>query len=656
MNLLELQKTIDRANFAYYTTGNAIMEDARYDELKAELEQLNPNDSRLTTVGASVRDTILQKQKHSIPMSSLSKCQNRQEFDSWIRNNLTKNGISQNEPLTISNKMDGSSLSIEFRDGVMKEAISRGDGNEGENLLPNVLVFKGLPISNKSKFSGFVRGEVILNLDDWSIIDPEKTSNARNLATGISRRKSGENAESLTFYAFKLYDLDGNPLCETEEAAHKKMKELGFNTVDSFTGTPEECWNWHEKVGINRQKLNFLIDGYVVCVSNIKKQLQLGESSNCPKFATAIKFIAEKTITTLLDVDFAVGGTGCLCPVAKLKPAQIGGVTIEFASLYNIDNIEELDLCINDEVELCRSNDVIPSITKVINLPSNRIPIITPTKCPCCGGKVEKKSNISGIDSVAIYCINEDCPAQVSGKISKYVKSLDIQGLGDGIIDDLLKNKLINTAADLYLLKNHKRELADLMLSGKTRLGEKRCQKILDNIENKRKLPLNEFLGSLGISSLGKRRVSLVIENLSEMNNLDNWFSNILTQKASQSTLPNAAIEINKEIIKKKDYIMSYIKNGVEIEEAKKSNVKDGALLFCLSGPVPPAENGEKRTKEFYHSKIELSGNSWTPSYVKNVNYLVTADVESGTSKIEKAKKNGTLIINHEALLKLIGQ
>jgi DNA ligase (NAD+) len=339
-----------------------------------------------------------------------------------------------------------------------------------------------------------------------------------------------------------------------------------------------------------------------------------------------------------------------------VEPVIIGGATIEFASLFNFDNINELDLAINDKVIIIRSGDIIPCITKVINRPSNRIPIITPTKCPCCGGKVEKKSNISGIDSVAIYCINEDCPAQVSGKIEKYVKSLDIQVIGTSVIEALLSSGLIKSAADLYLLKNHKRELADLILGDKVRLGEKRCQKILDNIENKRKLPLNEFLGSLGISSLGKRRVALVIENLSEMNNLDAWFSDTLTKKASQSTLPNAAIEINKEIIKKKDYIMSYIKNGVEIEEAKKSNVKDGALLFCLSGPVPPAENGEKRTKEFYHSKIELSGNSWTPSYVKNVNYLVTADVESGTSKIEKAKKNGTLIINHEALLKLIGQ
>jgi DNA ligase (NAD+) len=654
MNLLELQKTIDRANHAYYTVGSPIFDDTVYDDYILELKKLNPNDSRLTKVGSDIRDSMLKKQTHTIEMNSLEKATNEQEWTAWIKNTLIKNGMSENELLHASLKIDGGSLATEFKAGKMVGAITRGNSKVGESILGNAISFKGFPI--KSNFSGFVRGEVALNLDDWAITDPDKTSNPRNAPLGMMRRLSGEQSEFLSFYAFRLYDSDGNIPFDTQDAMFKKMKEIGFNTVQSFTGTASEVWDWYLEIGKIRSSLNFQIDGITVFINDIKKQIKMGSSEHAPKFAVALKFEAEEVETTLLDVILQVGSTGTVAAIGKVEPVIIGGATIEFASLFNFDNINELDLAINDKVIIIRSGDIIPCITKVINRPSNRIPIITPTKCPCCGGKVEKKSNISGIDSVAIYCINEDCPAQVSGKIEKYVKSLDIQVIGTSVIEALLSSGLIKSAADLYLLKNHKRELADLILGDKVRLGEKRCNKILDNIENKRKLPLNEFLGSLGISSLGKRRVALVIENLSEMNNLDNWFSNILTEKASQSTLPNAAIEINKEIIKKKDYIMSYIKNGVEIEEAKKSNVKDGALLFCLSGPVPPAENGEKRTKEFYHSKIELSGNSWTPSYVKNVNYLVTADVESGTSKIEKAKKNGTLIINHEALLKLIGQ
>ena len=653
MTLLELQKKLDAADYAYYTVGSPIMDDTVYDSLLKELKHLNPNDKRLKKVGATIRDNILEKQAHSIKMDSLDKATNEEEWNSWIKNTLRKNNF-ESELLEASLKIDGGSISLEYRNGQLISAITRGDGNFGETITPNALSFKGLP--NKSNFSGFVRGEVALNMDDWNTIDPDKTSNPRNMPVGIMRRKDGSQSEWLMFYAFRLYDLGGNIIGSTQAEMHKNLKNNGFNTVQSFVGTASEVWNWYHEIAKQRSSLNFQIDGITVFINDIKKQLSLGSSEHAPRGAVAIKFEAEEAKTTLLDVKFECGHSGALTPVGMVEPVKIGGTTVTYASLYNINNIEELDLCVNDEVIMVKSGDIIPCITKVINRPSNRIPIITPTKCPCCGGKVEKKSNISGIDSVAIYCVNEDCSAQVSGKISKYVKSLDIQGLGDGIIEDLINNKLINTAADLYTLKNKEDELANLMLSGKTRLGEKRAKKILDNIENKRKLPLNEFLGSLGISSLGKRRCALIIEALPEMANLDEWFTSTLTDRASQSTLPNAAIEINKEIIKKKDYIMSYIKNGVEIEKAKKSNVKDGALLFCLSGSPLPTPEGEKVTKEWYHDCITRAGHQFTSSYVKSVNYLVMADTSTVTSKLEKAIKNGTKIINHHDLLKLIGQ
>lgn len=655
MTLIKLQKKIDKAAYAYYTIGNPIVDDTIYDSLIAELKKLNPNDKRLTKVGASIRDSILQKQTHSIVMGSLSKCQSELEFKDWIRNNLTKNGISSNELLTISNKMDGSSISLEFRDGKLIEAISRGDGFIGENLTGNALSFKGLPISSKNNFTGFVRGEVVLNLDDWNIIDSDKTSNARNMATGISRRKSGENSDSLTFYAFKLYDLNGNPIGKTEEEAHKKLKDYGFNTVKSFTGTVDGVWKWHINIGKIRSTLNYLIDGSVVCISNIDKQMQLGESSNCPKYATAIKFEAEKVSTTLLNVKFQVGNSGIICPVAILKPVQVGGVTIEYASLYNFNNIEELDLHINDEVEVIRANDVIPCVTQVLKAADNRISIITPTKCPCCNSELEKKTNISGIDSVAIFCINKNCNSQVTGKIEKYVKSLDIQGIGSSVIEALFSQMNIKDAADLYTLKDYSTVLASLTLGDKITLGEKRATKILEEIEKKTKLTLSDFLGSLGINSLGKRRIVLIQEALiGEMDTLDDWFTTKLTDNAQKAGVKGLAYVIHMELQQQKSFIFKFIENGVEITKSKKSSLKEGVLLFCLTGPPMPLENGDKATKEYYHGAISKSGNDWTPSYTKNVNYLVTADSNSTSSKMEKAKKNGTKIINHIQLMKLI--
>jgi DNA ligase (NAD+) len=653
MTLLELQQKIDKATYAYYNIGSPIVDDVIFDSWIDELKSLNPNDLRLKRVGCDVRDSMLEKVNLTIHMGSQNSVKSREEYDKWLKNSIFKNGILSDEKFVVSHKMDGFSLQLTFKNGELVLAATRGSGKIGENITANARLFKGIP--TKSNFSGYVRGEGVLNIDDWETLDPNKTTNPRNAAS-LARRKSGLDSDYLTFYAFKIYDTNGNQIGNTEEDGLKKLKELGFSTVGYFVGNADEVWNWYKEVGVDRPKLPFWIDGVVSVLNDTTLQQKIDDSSECPKYSTAIKYPSEKAKSTLLGIKVQVGASGQICPVAIIAPCQIGGATIESPTLHNYEEVERLGLCINDEVEIIKCNDIIPNITRVLTPAKNRIKIITPTHCPVCDGKLENKSNISGEDSVNIYCINEDCPAQVSGKISKYVKSLDIQGLGDSIIDDLIKNKLINTAADLYLLKNHKEELADLMLSGKTRLGEKRANKILDNIENKRKLPLNEFLGSLGISSLGKRRVALVIENLSEMNNLDNWFTSTLTEKASQSTLPNAAIEINKEIIKKKDYIMSYIKNGVEIEEAKKSTVKDGALLFCLTGSPMLTPDGEKVTKEWYHNLIEQSGNQWTPSYNKSVNYLVTADPTNLTSKLEKAKKNGTLIINHEALLKLIGQ
>ena len=220
MTLLELQKKLDAADYAYYTVGSPIMDDTVYDSLLKELKHLNPNDKRLKKVGATIRDNILEKQAHSIKMDSLDKATNEEEWNSWIKNTLRKNNF-ESELLEASLKIDGGSISLEYRNGQLISAITRGDGNFGETITPNALSFKGLP--NKSNFSGFVRGEVALNMDDWNTIDPDKTSNPRNMPVGIMRRKDGSQSEWLMFYAFRLYDLGGNIIGSTQAEMHKNL-------------------------------------------------------------------------------------------------------------------------------------------------------------------------------------------------------------------------------------------------------------------------------------------------------------------------------------------------------------------------------------------------------------------------------------------------
>jgi DNA ligase (NAD+) len=647
MTLLEIQQLIDRADVAYYTTGNSIMEDAKYDQLKLELKFLNPDDIRLKLVGSSVRDTILKKTKHSIPMGSLSKSTSEQEFNDWLKNNIFKTGIKSDELFHASYKMDGGSFSLTYKNGRLSEAISRGDGLIGEDITANAFKFKGLVKQISNKFSGFVRGEVVLTTEDWNVVDPEQLSNPRNLATGISRRKDGLQSEYLTFYAFRAFDENGNPLGRTEAEMMECLDKLGFLTVKSFVGYSDDVWKWYLAIQQSRNSLNYWIDGIVVKLNNIEKQLKLGESSNCPNGMVAIKFEAENVTTTLLEVSLQVGNSGVICPVATFEPVRIGGTTITNASLCNWNNIEMLDVCIGDKVSVCKSGDIIPRIMEVVEKGINRKLILLPVNCPVCNTKLERKENITGAESTAIYCVNQQCSAIITGKIEKFVKSTDIQEIGTSLIEALVKDMGVKTPADLYLLHNREEELANLILSGKVRFGEKRTEKFLEEIEKKRTLSLSDFLGSLLIFGLGKRRVKLIQEAANgNLDTLENWFDDYLVKNASQCGVVNIAKRIHDDIVNQKDYILSFIKNGLVIETIQPKS-KSGGLLYCITGKL-------SQPKEHFHNLIEKAGHSWTDTYTKSVTYLVAADKNSGSSKLKKAEKNGTTVIDENELVKMI--
>jgi len=655
MTLLEIQKLIDDANHSYYTDGSALMEDVKYDRLKDELKKLSPDDIRFQQIGSVIsRDTILTKKKHTIPMGSLSKCTNETEWKSWIQNNLIKVGINQKELLHASLKMDGGSFSLTYKNGHLVEAISRGDGIVGEDISANAFKFKGLvqftnyQIEGKL-FTGFVRGEVVLTTTDWLLVDPEQTSNPRNLAVGIARRKDGVQSEYLTFYAFRMFDETGIPIGNTEKEMLEYLSLCGFNAVPSFIGLVDDVWNWYKETETKRNTLDFWIDGIVVKLNDITKQLKLGESSNCPKGMTAIKFEAESATTTLLDVKLQVGNSGVICPVAIFEPVRIGGTTITNASLCNWDNIEMLDIAIGDIIEVIKSGDIIPRIVEVTIRNENRKTIPVPTKCPVCSEPLERKGNITGLESSAIYCVNQKCSAIVTGKIDKYLSSLDILGVGTSLIEALVKDMSVKTPADLYLLNTHKSELANLTLSGGGRFGERRTEKFLEEIEKKRVLSLSNFLGSLLIFGLGKRRVKLIQESSSgKLDILEDWFGDKLVKNAAECGVKNIAQRIHDEIVSKKEYILSFITNGVVIDKpTTKVKAKTGSLLFCITGKL-------SAPKKDFHDKIEKAGYNWTDTYSKNVNYLVAADPNSGSGKLKKAEKNGTKIINESDLLKMV--
>ena len=645
MNLIELQTLMDKSDHAYYTLGKEIMDDSRYDKLKSELKALNPTDPRLHSVGSSLRNAILQTKKHAIAMGSQNKALNKIEFFQWVNaNNL------QNATLHASHKMDGGSLSLEYADGRLISGISRGDGIVGEDITANAVKFSNLPPTavcpNGKVFSGFVRGEVILTVDDCNELDPN--SNPRNLAVGIARRKDGTESEYLKFYAFRMFDIDGGLISDLESDLSDYLLKMGFDIAPYKTGKPDDIWAWYEKVHKERPSLKYWIDGIVVKINDLEKQIAMGESSNCPKGQIAVKFPAEGAVTTLRQVTWQIGSTGMIAPVANFDTVRIGGTNVSNATLCNMDYIETNDIHINDEIFVVKAGDIIPRVQEVSKKAANRIKIEKPVKCPCCGGAVGHKNNVGGDDSTAVYCLNNKCFAVVCGRIEKYVKSLDIQGIGSNVIESLVKDLNIETPADLYTLSIRRNEISNLTLSGGGRFGESRTDKILEEIDKKREITLSDFLGSLGIFGLGKRRVVLIQNAVPGLlDTLDDWLTTKLEQYATKAGVPNIGQSINMEILSMESLLKKFIANGVVIKAAPKKNTNPDAKTFCITGKL-------SRPKEYFYDLIEKKGHIGTDTFSKSVNYLVAADPNSSSGKLKKAAKQGTKILSEDELLSLL--
>jgi DNA ligase (NAD+) len=647
--ITEIQTLIDKADTAYYTEGKSVMEDARYDKLKAELKTLNPTDARLVSVGSTIKDAILQKKKHTIPMGSLAKAMNEGEWQSWLSNN----GFTY-QMFNASLKMDGGSFSLEYNDGRLVSAISRGDGFVGEDVTANAINFKNVPKIvklNGKLFSGFVRGEVVLLNEDWEKVDLTQSSNPRNLAVGIARRKDGTQSEYLSFYSFRAFNLDGDTISDRETLMSESLEKMGFAVAPYISGDKNDVWKFYQDTANKRSKLNFWIDGIVVKIDSINEQLKLGESGGCPKGQIAIKFEAEGAESILRGVTLQVGHTGAIVPVANFDPVRIGGTTITNATLCNWDNIETLGVAIGDKISVIKAGDIIPRIMEVTERGKNRQTISVPKRCPVCNSEeIGYRTNVSGEASAVIYCMNsEKCPAQITGKIDKYLSSLDIQGVGTTLIESLVNDLGVKDPSDLYILSNKRNQMADLILSGKVRLGEKRADKFLAEIEKRRTITLSEFLGSLGIFGLGKRRVALIQEALvGKMDTLEDWFSNTLISNADEAGVKNMAQGIHDELVNQKDYIMKFIKNGLVISQPQpKQQLKAGSFIICITGAL-------SSPKSKYQSLIENSGNGYTDTFSKSITHLVAADKNGSSNKLEKARKYGITIINEDDLLKLI--
>ncbi|MFT5127815.1 MAG: DNA ligase (NAD+) [Rhodothermales bacterium] len=655
----ELRSIILKAKQAYYYGSEAIMSDAAYDSLEEELRILDPNDDVLKSVGVPVpADSILTKAQHSIPMGSQSKVNSPEEFTTWYEKSAADGKI------LAALKADGASAAAYYANGRLTQAISRGDGFTGEDITANAIRYQGLPAyvaDENGPFSGAVRFEVVLTVENWAKIDPSMAKNPRNLGTGIMGRKNGHQSEMLTVYVFDISELrNGEPIdFLTEAAKSARAEELGFNLIpQELCETEEQAASYFDRITAERDALPFWIDGVVMKIDDIPQQLGLGTTSNRPKGQIAWKFESVGQETILRSYSISGGHTGALVPNAQLEPVGIGGTTVSNALLNNWEEIERLNVAVGDTVFLIKANDIIPKIIDVRKRPADRQLIPEPSECPFCKADVARRRNTAGEEGAVTVCLNAECPKKSIGKIKRWIKSLDILGIGDSVLEAMVEQLDLASAADLYALHTRVQELIGLIINTDKgiRLGEKRTVTILDNIDAKRALSLTEFLGSLGLEKLGKRRCEIMIKGAGgALNTLASWRSGILrtAEVAEAAGVPSIGDGIQESIDDASELIDGLLANGVTVTDVAESASDEADAeprkTVCITGSLP---SGKK--KKDYADALAATGFDLVDAVSRTLDYLCLADPNSSSSKAKKARSYGTALISEEEMQALI--
>lgn len=635
----ELESLISAANKNYYNDSSDVP-DEQYDAWKDELLSLNPDSSLLKSVGAEPNTSKWIKNKHSIPMASLDKVNTEDQFKKWCSTRV-ENGFCVQE------KLDGLSLSIDIHNGNYISATTRGDGVVGEDILRNVLKMRGIPKPPDLNCS--IRGEIILTKSVWKKSLPGVT-NPRNGASGISRRHNGSDSEYLTFIAYDLIEKDPDLKQKTECQKLEFLKSLGF-TVPNYFHCPNisdviDCRN--KFVGGFRDSLDYDIDGIVIKLDNIEIQESFGlagsSATGNPNGQVAFKFANEMRETTIRNVVWDVGLVGRVTPVAEFDPVLLSGASIARASLYNYRNVQTLGVSIGAKVLVSRRNEVIPAVEKVTLKSEN--PIIIPTNCPKCAAPLN-------VDGEYLVCINQSCPAVMQGNIQKWIENLEIDGIGPSLIEVLFQSGVVKTIPDLYKMKAHEIECLD-------RLGAKSAEKIINNLNNKKQMPLNIFLGSLNIPNCGRR----VFESLIDQgyDSLD-YITALLPAHFENvdGVGPKTAQDIYNGLKARTKLIADLLSVGITFgpfEEvgSKTATVSAPTIIsgkkligmsFCFTGTM----SNPRKVLETYVAK---AGGRVENGVKAGLSYLVIADPSSTTVKANKARAFGTKLLSEQQFLDML--
>ncbi|MDH5571132.1 MAG: NAD-dependent DNA ligase LigA, partial [Gammaproteobacteria bacterium] len=608
----KLRDSINYHNYRYYVLDDPEITDSEYDRLLRELEALEKNHPELITpdsptqrVGA-VPLSAFAEVKHSVPMLSLGNAFNDQEvidFDRRAREKLkTKHEIEY----AVEPKLDGLAISLRYENGVLVRAATRGDGMTGEDVTQNVRTIETIPLKLIGKNYPAVlevRGEVIMSkagfeqLNERQRLNNEKLfANPRNAAAGSLRQLDSKITATrpLSFYSYGVGEVSGEELADKHSLIMNRLQQWGIrlNPENRVVKGTKGCLDYYQQIQDRRAQLPYEIDGVVFKVNSIAEQKTLGFVSRAPRWAIAHKFPAQEEMTILEDIDIQVGRTGALTPVARLKPVFVGGVTVSNATLHNQDEIERLDVRKGDTVIVRRAGDVIPQVVSVVLSMRQGKPhkFKMPTTCPVCGSAVERMEG----EAVTFCTGGLYCEAQRKEMIKHFAsrKALDIEGLGDKLVEQLVDEGLIHNVADLFKL-----DLGEV--AALERMAEKSAQNLLDALKKSKATTLPRFIYSLGIHNVGEATARTLAMHYGTLEKLMQADSDSLQQVAdvgpivAQSILTFFAQAHNLEVIKELQQAGVHWPD-IEIKSESELPLKDKS--FVLTGTLTEMTRDEAKT------------------------------------------------------------
>ncbi len=662
--ILKLRKTIELNSYKYYVEDNPILEDWEYDALFKELKELEEKNPHLITPDSPTQrvggiSEKFEQVAHKNRLYSLDNSNNADELKAWYNRVLKDVGEAPNAQLGLFQnnlgdvelvaelKIDGLAVNLIYEKGRFVQGLTRGDGVIGEDITNNLKTIKAIPLKLFEEVDVEVRGEIYMpitsfeKLNEKQIENNQKTfANPRNAAAGSIRQLDPKIAASRDLSIFiyaAIFDKSAKIL--THSNAMDKCRQLGFKT-----NTYKKCKNIDEVIKFcadmseYRKSLDWATDGVVIKVNSIAKQNELGFTSRAPKWATAFKFPPEEVWSDLLDVEFSIGRTGVVTPVAILRPVNLSGSVVSRASMYNFDEIQRLNISLGDEVLIKKAAEIIPKVVRARKTDNSK-PLILPQNCPFC-----KTPLIEIEGEVGRYCPNKiSCPAQIKGRLEYFVSkgAMDIDGFGDSIIDKLIEKEYILKPSDIYKLTYKQLLTLDL-------IKDKSANNLLNAINESKNVTLSKFINALGIRFVGKESSDILAQHFSEINLLKSaTYEDLSAIEGIGDKMALSIVEYfkNQENL---DMIEEMTALGVTISNRyiTAQDLRLKGKSFVITGTL------DSLSREEAQLKLKELG-AKTPSSVSKNSDFVVVGANPG-SKATKAQELGIVILNEEDLIQII--